>query len=97
VTEEIVYNDDGSVSRRTEREYNEQGTLKRETTYDGEGSLVYHSEYSNFGETVKKRYLDGWGNIYWEEYEYDNQGNQTKCITYNSDSSVKEWVEYIYE
>lgn len=33
----------------------------------------------------------------WEEWEYDNSGNQTKRVSYNPDGSRGPWKEYEYD
>lgn len=34
---------------------------------------------------------------YWEEYEYDSDGNKIKYVKYKSSGNIDVWEEYTYE
>lgn len=47
---------------------------------------------------VKESKYNSDGNIkYWKEYQYDEHGNETKCIRYERGASVHYWSEREYD
>lgn len=65
-------------------EYNEQGKLKKHTTFYKDGKTVTTYQYNEKGYLIKRNVEQSNGISYYDEYEYDEYGNKTKQGSYHS-------------
>lgn len=73
------------LDHTTEYEYNDDGTVRSETSYDAKGNLYYHGEHTYDANGLKVRSdVTSWGEYrgYWE-YIYDDRGVLLEVHRYN--------------
>ena len=91
VVSDISYNEDGSVSARSESEYDSEGNEISYVRYSGDGSISYRyeREYDNVGnEVCFVSYKEDGSVSARREYEYDSAGNCVSTILYNESSEI---------
>lgn len=91
-TEQIFYNEDGSVYSRKEFKYDENGNQTEYIKYDADGSLYYRLEstYDQNGNVTEMIETRGSGESieYRYEYKFDQSGNMTEVELSYSDGYV---------
>ncbi len=97
----ILYRDvDGTILKKFTAEYNENGRLLNQLSYDGEESLVCieNITYTQTGEVLHRIIKLGDGSIYREyEYQYKNDGKLKFSAVYDGNRAILEKTEYFYE
>ena len=90
------------------KEYNEDGRITKQISYDGEGNKTEYTEYITFkvkhngyeGTTTvtKTREIYNDGKLeHRTEYEYDENGNRTKISEYDGEGKLTEYTEAKYD
>ena len=95
------YNEDGSILRGEECEYDSFGNKITEISYGENGSIISRREYDSSENPTKETATDYNvnGNVKgsgWMEWEHDEYGNCTKEIWYKPDGSIGYWREFEY-
>ncbi len=100
----FTHNEDGTVLE----EITSDGNKVRETLEDGNGVLIYDHEFFDTGASAKTFYEAGSVVIKVENYTaegellvtivntYDEEGTLIKTHSYDKDSNLKEYSEYVY-
>ena len=89
-------------------EYNEDGRITKQISYDGEGNKTEYTEYITFkvkhngheGTTTVTKTREIYNNAKLEsrtEYEYDENGNRTKISEYDGEGKLTEYTEAKYD
>ena len=89
-------------------EYNENGEITKQISYDGEGNKKLYEEYVTLkvkhngheGTTTVTKTREIYNNAKLEsrtEYEYDENGNRTKISEYDGDGKLTEYTEAKYD
>ena len=99
-TELNFYGDDGELSWKEKKHYNEDGLLEEVFLYGGGGSLITHSVYT-YNDSKRLQSVTA-KNLKKEttrlsEYEYDGDGNRTGEETYDRNSNTKKTFVWVYE
>lgn len=76
----------GILINRTERKYNADGSLSRESVYDSEDRLLKEIEYS--------KYVN---DVLFTEYEYDNTENQSWRTFYDEQGNIESRYRRMYD
>ena len=78
------------------REYDKNGVLRKETTYDYTGEVEVVTEYNEAGLPIRK---ESFSSTYTVEYEYDDEGILLKEIEtdYDDNNEVDKIYEDIYD
>lgn len=97
----ILYRDlDGAVLKKFTAEYNENGQLLNQLSYDGEDTLVCTEaiSYTDAGDVLHREIRLGDGSIY-REYEnrYRDNGEMESSFVYDGNRTVLEGTEYFFE
>ena len=80
---------DGTSYLQKENEYDTEGNLIRETSYNG-GKIDNIYEYDLSGHMVKRRHYDGEGHlVWWAEWEYDADDNLARDLTHYDNGNVE--------
>lgn len=97
MTKSTYYNEDGSIEKYTESEYNEYGEELRWNVYTPDGALDYYWEYAydDSGNMIEEWHYVSDGSISFRyEYSYDSQGNMLNKYIYSE--YTNDWYEYSY-
>lgn len=94
------YGDDGALSWKEKKNYNENGLLKEVFTYNGDGTLALHSVYAY--DNLKRLQSVTQKNskkdiVKTTEFEYDEDGNRTGETTYDKFSNTKANTVWVYK
>jgi len=100
----LYYQGDSEVGlepseQRYEYEYEDNGKLVREISFDSSGNKTswIESGYDEMGNEIKNIFYDANGNITSRtEFEYDEMGNVVKAIYYNISGNITNLMEYTY-
>lgn len=97
----VLYRDlDGTILKKFTAEYNENGLLLNQLSYDGENSLVCMENiaYTQSGDVLHRVIRLGDGSIYREyEFQYRNDGELEYSAVYDGNSSILEKTEYFFD
>jgi len=68
--------------------YNEKGNLSEETQYNSDGAIIYRTRYhyNETGNLIKKQEYNPEGIYSSVAYQYDEKGNNTAVLIYNSEN-----------
>ena len=95
MTKSTHYNEDGSIEKYTESEYNEYGEELRWNTYLPDGTLDYYWEfaYDDSGNMLREWHS---GTDIQYEYAYDSQGNKLVSLSSDAEGRMISRDEYSY-
>ncbi len=82
-----AYDTRGRMTEVYVAEYRDDGMLSRKVYYETKGLTINSRMESVLQNGVK----------WWKTYEYDQNGNQIRDASYNTDGSLSSWQDYYYD